>query len=141
MRNLIHCAAAFALAIALSGCANFGTDLASFGVGTLTSMSTAGPSDLKTYIVATQAADLATLTMDVTAVNARALGLHKPVLQKLYALNEALHSAWLDLKAAHDAGQALDFGAIQAAWDAYNTFRVQQAIPEAPMPPQDKTTS
>lgn len=127
-RNIARSLLAATLLVALAGCAG----VASFAVNTATNLSTAGPSQFKTYAEATAAVDLAHITIDVTAVNAKALGLHKPVLLKLQALNEALHAAWLDLKAANDAGQSLTYAGVQAAWDAYNVYRVQQAIPEVP---------
>lgn len=135
-RNLVAIAG---LALVLAGCADWslnsiGNSISSTVIDTVVDMSTAGPSDFKTYEAATAAADLATNTIDLAAVNAKLFGLSKAVLITLNDLNEAIHNAWLDLKVAHDSHKSMNFAAFKAAFDAYQAFRVRENIPQAPVP-------
>lgn len=121
-------AATLAAALSVSACA----DLAQFAANTATSLSSSSPGQVTTYGTATAAATLATRTVDL-AVNT--LHLDEATLTELNSLNEALHAAWLKLKAANDAGQSLNFAAFNAALAAYQSYRTAQGIPEAPPTP------
>jgi uncharacterized protein YggE len=119
--------AAAACLIALGGC----TTLASGISSVATSLSTASPTQVSTYADATIAADIATRTVDLAVQTGK---LNKATLTELAALNDAVHAAWLDLKAANDAGKSLTFASFNAALSAFEAYRAAQGISEASSP-------
>jgi hypothetical protein len=125
MKRMIMLAGALALALSSAAC----TDLASGVAGLATDLSSSTPAQVTTYGEATAAATLATRTVDLAVTT---LTLNKATLTELNSLNEAVHTAWLQLKAANDAGQSLSFASFNAALAAYQSYRVSQGIPEAP---------
>lgn len=110
--------------IALGGCTTVASGLSDIA----TSISTSSPTQVATYADATIAADLATRTVDL-AVNTGKLD--RATLLELDKLNDAVHAAWLQLKAANDAGQSLTFASFNATLAAYQSYRTAEGIPEA----------
>ncbi len=125
MKRMLLIAGALALALSAGGCTTVASGLADVA----TSLSSSSPAQVQTYAEATAAADLATRTVDLAVNNVK---FSKATLTELQALNDSLHDAWSKLKAANDAGQSLSFAAFNAALSAYQTYRTEQAIPEAP---------
>jgi hypothetical protein len=124
MNRVLRFAAAACIAVALSGCAS----IAQFASGVATSLSSSSPSQVSTYADATNAAILATKTVDLAVTT---LTLSKATLTELQTLNDGLHAAWLQLKAANDAGQSLDYAAFNAALAAYQSYKTSQGISDA----------
>jgi PBP1b-binding outer membrane lipoprotein LpoB len=127
MKRMMLIAGALALAMFAGGCTTAASGLASLA----TSMSSSTPQQVQTYAKATEVADLATRTVDLAVNNVK---FSKATLIELQALNDSLHDAWLKLKTAKDAGQSLSFASFNAALAAYQTYRTEEAIPEAPSP-------
>lgn len=121
-------ALAAVLVLGLGGCTTLGATLGDLGQ----SLSTSTPSQVNTYGDATAAAALATRTVDLSVSTGK---LDLPTLQELQTLNDGIHAAWLKIKAAKDAGQSLSFAAFNAALAAYQSYRTNEGIPEAPAAP------
>lgn len=109
-------------AVMLTGCAS----TAQFFANTAAQLSSSTPAQVTSYEVATQAA---TLAADATDIAVNTLDFDKGTLTELTALNEAVHAAWLDLKAAHDRGASLTFSSFQAALDAFNAYATSKGVP------------
>ena len=112
------------MSFTLAGCTSIASGLSTVA----TDLSTSSPSQVSTYYDATTAANLAFQTIGVAATLP---GVSHAQLIELQSLNEAVHSAWLVLKAANDAGQSIDYAAFNAAFAAYQSYCVSQGIPEA----------
>lgn len=118
-------AGVLALALSGAGC----TDLASFAANTATAATTITPSEVQTYGDATAAADLATRTVDLAVQSGT---LSRATLVELSSLNDALHAAWLELKAAKDANHSITYASFNAALAAFQSYRASAGVSEAP---------
>ncbi len=124
MRNLLlGLVAAFTLTV--GGC----TSLASGVTDLAGSFTSSSPSQVTVYGDATLAADIATRTVDLAVKTGK---LDRATLLELQTLNDAVHAAWVKLKAANDAGQSLSFASFNAALAAFQSYRTSTGIPEAP---------
>jgi hypothetical protein len=115
MKRFAHAFAGLLLLVGTSGC----TSLAQFAATTATNMSSSTPAQ------ATQAATLVTKAVDI-AVNTGKLD--RATLIELDALNEGVHAAWLNLKAANDSGHSLVFASFNAALDAFRAYATTKGV-------------
>lgn len=113
--NRIISALALTALVSLGGCASVAQVTSTIA----TNLSSSTPAQVTTYAEATQAGTLATKAVKL------AVDVHKfdkATLVELSALNDAVHTAWLDMKADNDAGRSLAFGSFNAALDAFNAY-------------------
>lgn len=128
MKRMLIVGVTLALALTAAGCADFAQGVS----GIAQDLSTSTPAQVTTYAEATAAADLGTRTVDLVVLTGK---LDTDTLSELSKLNDDVHSAWLKIKAAKDAGQSLTFAAFNAALSAYTSYRTSQGIKEAPPAP------
>ncbi len=107
--------------VPLAGCTSVAQSLAQ----TASSLSSETSTDVATYAQATQAAALTTRAVDLAVQN---VTLDRATLTELSALNDGVHRAWLDLKAAHDAGQSLSFASFNAALDGFTAYATTKGV-------------
>lgn len=131
MKNVFRGLALGALLV-IAGGMSACTQLSSFAIDTATELSSATPNQATTFEGATLIADAGTKTIGWLADNASTLHINLASLTQLNAINDTIHVAWLKLKASHDAGTSLDFAAFDAALTAYNTYKAETALPDAP---------
>ncbi len=116
-------AAALLLAFAapLGGCTTVASSVASVA----TSLSSSSPTQVTTFADATLAATAATNFADAAVASGK---LDKGTLVQIRALNEGVHSAWVDLSNANAAGKSLSFASFNAALDAWNAYATVKGI-------------
>lgn len=124
MKMLVLAGALLLASPLMAGCASIAAGVANVA----TSLSSSSPTQVNTFAAATLAATVATKTVDL-AVNTGKL--NRSVLLQLQALNEGLHTAWLQLKAANDTDKSLSYASFNAALAAYQAYRTSEGIPEA----------
>lgn len=130
MKNLRSIALAVLLiAPTLGACTTVGQALIS--IGQWTSSST--PAEVATYADATLAATLATKTVDALV---NTVQFDRATLTEFATLNDGVHTAWLQLKAARDANQSLTYGAFNAALDAFNAYAAAHKVAPVTVPPK-----
>ena len=122
MKLLAIGALAAALMLPLYACGTTPVDI-------VQNLTTSTPVQVTTYADATAAADLVTRTADLAVATGK---LPSSVLDAIGSYSDKVHSEWLKLKAAKDAGQSLAFQAFQDALSAFESYRTAQGIPEAP---------
>lgn len=120
---LISCLMAFTIPL-LAACIDTTQGLAGIGQ----SFTSSTPSQVQTYADATRFATLATKTVDLAVQSGK---LSRTTLDKLDQLNDTLHAAWVVIRDANSRGESLNFAAFNAALSAFETYRQQQAIPQA----------
>lgn len=114
-----------ALVVAIGGGNTGCTTLAQWTAGAAQSLSSSTPTQVSTYADAVLAADGVTKLAD-TAVNTGKLS--RPVLVEIGVLSDGVHNAFVAIKAANDAGQSLDFAALNAALAAWVSYTTSQGI-------------
>lgn len=114
-------ATALAAAIPMGGC----TTLAQWTAGAAQSLSSSTPTQVSTYADAVLAADGVTRIADL-AVNTGKLS--RSQLNAINSISEQVHTAFVSLKAANDAGQSLDFAALNTALAIWISYTTNQGI-------------
>lgn len=109
------------LSLALGACA--GT--AQLVSNVATSLSTATPKQAATLAEALQVATLTTQAVDLYVTTASP---SRATLVELQTLNEAVHTALVNLQAANAAGQSLAFAAFNEALSAFSAYATAKGV-------------
>lgn len=131
-QNIFAIALALCVGIALSGCASLGVSAGQALISAGQYVSSSTPAQVDNYAKAVNALTLVTLTVD-GAVNLRKFD--RDTLDKLDALNDICHDAFLKVKAAKDAGQSINYAALNAAIDSFRLYSASKGIPQVTTAP------
>ena len=110
-----------ASAFVLGGCAS----TAGFIAGVATEMSSSTPGQVKTLGEAYEAATLVATFADAAVLSGK---LDRPTLLEIQALRGGVRTALGGLQTAQEGGKSLDYAAIDAALQAWNSYMTVKGL-------------